>query len=173
MGYLEWTVVVWAALGIGLIIFDRGLSWESRNPWGSFAFYVILLLSPPGWIIYGLVVASKSFFVWVIGLAGFQLPEPKVSPPPERPPPLGTRCATPYFGDDGVCRIPPGTVDAWRRHEEKYVAWIEAHPSPEQEWLETAERVKARLARERAEGSCHVDAMDFTTKAKATPKHAR
>src|SRR5258708_13546153 len=51
------------------------------------------------------------------------------------PPHLPMRCMTMLFGltADQIARVAP----AWRSGEESFIAFVEQHPAPEQDWVRT------------------------------------
>ena len=63
------------------------------------------------------------------------------------PPRLPTRCGTTLF--KGSAEAQMATVAAWRKAEERYCAWVDAHPSPKPEWVEKEEFIRDRHQYER------------------------
>lgn len=57
------------------------------------------------------------------------------------PPRLPSRCAIPLLESEDAEAL-RGAVDAWRRDEERYVSWVDAHPRPRSEWLKMADRLR-------------------------------
>lgn len=74
------------------------------------------------------------------------------SPAPPRiegratPPPLPFRCGTILLDLEPDKRR--AIFERWRQAEAEYVAWVAAHPDPDPEWVEEAERLKAQHAQE-------------------------
>jgi hypothetical protein len=58
------------------------------------------------------------------------------------PPDLPFRCGTMLLDTEPetVRRI----ISAWEEAEERYTAWVMAHPAPESDWLETVVRLRKR-----------------------------
>jgi hypothetical protein len=56
------------------------------------------------------------------------------------PPALPYRCGTMLLRSKPEQR--KAIFEAWRRAEEQYVAWVEAHPRPKREWVEIAAQLR-------------------------------
>lgn len=79
----------------------------------------------------------KRLLLWL----GMEVPPSKrVEEPPRR----YYRCGTMYLrsSPEGQRRL----AQAWREEDARFVAWVEAHPHPKAEWLDEAQRVRARLS---------------------------
>jgi hypothetical protein len=58
----------------------------------------------------------------------------------EKPPKQYFRCGTPLlWGPPEAARL---LEQRWREEDEKYAAWVEAHPRPKEEWLDQARRIR-------------------------------
>jgi hypothetical protein len=62
--------------------------------------------------------------------------------PANIPPSLPYRCGTMLMRctPEGMKRVCQG----WQEEEERFIAWVAAHPVPRREWLETVERLRRR-----------------------------
>ena len=64
--------------------------------------------------------------------------------PADQPPSLPFRCGTMLLRMDleGAKRV----TSIWREDENRFIAWVAAHPAPRRQWLETVERLRQRGA---------------------------
>jgi hypothetical protein len=60
----------------------------------------------------------------------------------EMPPPVPFRCGTMLLDADLEARS--AILRAWQEADDRYIAWVNAHPLPKAGWLEEADRLRNR-----------------------------